>query len=88
MNSFEMGQLIARAWADPGFKARLLSNPSEAVKECNIDLPSNLHLKVHTNSDSELHLVIPAAPATVVASEAATDADGGCWLPCRGNNSW
>ena len=91
MNSFEMGQLIARAWADPGFKARLLSNPAEAVKECKIDLPSNLRLKVHTNSDAELHLVIPAAPATCTASTAASDGgedDGGCWLPCRGNNSW
>lgn len=91
MNSFEMGQIIARAWADPGFKARLLRNPSEAIKECEIDLPSNLRLKVHTNSESEMHLVIPAPPATLDTLKPtinAADDDGGCWLPCRGNNSW
>lgn len=91
MNSFEVGQIIARAWADPGFEARLLSNPAEAVKECNIKLPTDLDLKVHMNSEYQLHIVIPARPVNLdlsSSSDHSSEDDGGCWLPCRGNNSW
>jgi hypothetical protein len=83
--------IIAGAWADPGFKARLLTNPTEAVKECSIDLPANLDLKVYTNSESELHIAFPARPANLELPSSSghpSEDDGGCWLPCRVNNSW
>lgn len=31
--------MIARAWTDPAFKARLLAEPKAAVAECGIDMP-------------------------------------------------
>jgi hypothetical protein len=89
MTSFEMGQLIARAWSDEAFKSKLLTKPHEAVKECNIALRAGTSLRVHMNSETELHIVIPAPPAELeISNDESSDQGGGCWLPCRGNNSW
>ncbi len=91
MRNFEVGQLIARAWADQEFKARLLKDPGNAAKECSIAVPDNLNLRVHVNSSSEFHIVIPEPPYDLELANAGADTGedrGGCWLPCRGNNSW
>jgi hypothetical protein len=89
MTNFELGQIIARAWSDQIFRSRLLANPSEAVKECNIELPEGTNLRVHANSGSELHIVIPVPPNELeLSGTKCIEDDGGCWLPCRGNNSW
>ncbi len=34
------GQLIARAWSDEGFKARLLADPKAAMTEVGMDVPA------------------------------------------------
>lgn len=89
MISFEIGALIARAWSDGAFKAKLLANASEAVKEYGIVLPEGTTLSVHANSESEMHIVIPEAPSELrFSNNNSGEARGGCWLPCRGNNSW
>jgi hypothetical protein len=61
-------QIIEKAWADPAFKQRLLSNPKAAIKdEFGIVIPDTIKLHTVEESTSEFYLVIPASP-TVVAS--------------------
>lgn len=89
MTSFEMGSLIARAWSDEAFMSKLLTSPSDALKEYGIVLPLGVTLRVHANSQNEMHIVIPEAPSGLTLSGKESSEDrGSCWLPCRGNNSW
>ena len=52
-------RVVARAWADSDFKARLLSDPREALAELGIDLPENTpHLAVVENTEDVHNLVV------------------------------
>ena len=48
--------IVARAWTDPAYKSRLLSNATEAVKEMGADM-GDLHLQVVENTP-KVHNVI------------------------------
>ena len=56
------GQLIAKAWTDEEFKARLKADPKAAMKEVGIDIPGNHTVHVHEAAPDEHHLVIPPKP--------------------------
>jgi nitrile hydratase len=52
-------RVVARAWADAEFKARLLSNPRAALAELGFNLPEDTpHLAVVENTDDLHHLVV------------------------------
>ena len=52
-------RVVARAWADDGFKARLLADSRSALAEMGIDLPAETpHLTVVENTDDVHHLVV------------------------------
>jgi nitrile hydratase len=52
-------RVVARAWVDPEFKARLLSNPRAALRELGYQLPETTpHLAVVENTDEVHHLVV------------------------------
>ena len=55
------GRIVARAWRDPAFKARLLADPHGALKEAGVDVPAGVTVKVVEDSDSHVHLVLPPA---------------------------
>lgn len=60
-------QVIQKAWEDPGFKQRLLSNPKSAIQEAlGIIIPDNVTLKAVEEGTSEFYLVIPPSPASDV----------------------
>jgi len=50
-------RVVAKAWVDPAFKARLLSDAKSAVAELGIDVGSLALLKVVENTDAVHHLV-------------------------------
>lgn len=52
--------LVARAWSDPDFKARLLSDANSAVNELGIDLShwAPVRLRVVENIAREHHLIV------------------------------
>ncbi len=54
--------MIARAWSDAEFKAKLLSDPHAALAEAGVDLPDGLNVKVLEDSADTQHLVLPAVP--------------------------
>ena len=59
----KMNQLVARCWADEGFKKKLLADPAATLKAEGAVLPAGLTIKVVENTDKVFHLVIPAKPA-------------------------
>jgi hypothetical protein len=64
-------ELVAKAWADEGFKQRLMSDPEAVLKEHGIPIPAGgAKVKVVENTDDVRHLVIPARPKTTELSEA------------------
>lgn len=68
-------QVIQRAWKDPDFKQKLLSDPKSAIQEAlGITLPGHLKLKTVEESTDEMVLVLPASPEAVMKSEVTPQA--------------
>ena len=54
------GKIIARAWKDPEFKARLLANPKAVCKEMGLNLPDDMNVEVlEPTSDQEVLFILP-----------------------------
>jgi hypothetical protein len=56
------GKIIARAWRDPAFKAKLLADPHTTLKEAGVAVPEGVTVKVVENTDTHHHLVLPPKP--------------------------
>ena len=83
----KMGQLIAKCWADEGFKRKLLADPAATLKAEGAELPAGLSIKALENTDKVFHLVIPAKPTDLsdedldkVAGGDACCCKGACWV--------
>jgi len=61
----KMSQLIARCWADAGFKQKLLADPAATLKAEGAEIPAGLSIKALENTDKVFHLVIPARPTAL-----------------------
>lgn len=59
----KLSQIIAKCWADEGFKRKLLADTAGTLKAEGVELPSGLSIKALENRDTVFHLVIPAKPA-------------------------
>ncbi|WP_420438702.1 NHLP leader peptide family RiPP precursor [Candidatus Palauibacter sp.] len=56
-------QLIARATEDPEFRAQLVADPNNAIKqEFGVDLPDHANIQVHESDMSVLHVALPVSP--------------------------
>jgi hypothetical protein len=62
-------QIVARAWADDGFKRRLVADPAAVLKENGLEVPPGVQLRVVEDTASQVHLVLPARPAGEELSE-------------------
>ncbi len=49
------GRIVARSWTNPDFKARLLENASEAIKELELEQG---HLMARENTEDTHHLIV------------------------------
>ena len=56
------GKIIARAWRDPAFKAKLMADPHSTLKEAGIAAPPGVKVTVVENTDTHHHLVLPPKP--------------------------
>jgi hypothetical protein len=68
-------QIVAKAWADPAFKAKLLADPMTALKEAGHTVPEGLVVKTVENTGKLVYLVVPAKPKEL--SDAQLDAMAG-----------
>lgn len=63
-------QVIQKAWRDPSFKSKLISNPKAAIQEAlGITLPDHVNIRTVEENSNELILVIPPNPSKVVKSD-------------------
>ena len=70
--------ITGKAGADEDFRAALLKDPGAVVEaEIGIKMPGGLKLKVHEESNDELHLVLPA-PVELTPGQLQT-VSGGSW---------
>ncbi|EJW19251.1 NHLP leader peptide domain protein [Paenibacillus alvei DSM 29] len=63
-------QIIHKAWEDPSFKERLLSNPKAAIKELlGISIPDHVELTTQEETKDHFILVIPPNPAEILPTD-------------------
>ncbi len=55
-------EVLAKFWNDASFKEKLLINPKESLVEIGIEVPDNITIHVHENTNDQFHFVIPSKP--------------------------
>jgi hypothetical protein len=58
----QWAKIIAKAWADEDFKARLIAGPAAVLKEEGIMIPKGNSIKIVENTDKLTHIVLPVRP--------------------------
>jgi hypothetical protein len=72
------------AEADPAFRAELLANPKKALgAELGVQIPEDVSVRVHEESLSEVHLVLPASQENMSDADLELIAGGGAWDPAE-----
>jgi hypothetical protein len=81
---YQWGQVVGRAWSDEDFKRRLLADPARTLEEYELTAPAGRRIQVLENpervpedSDSVLHLILPARPSAEELSEEDLYSSGG-----------
>ncbi len=74
-------RVIAKAWADEGFKAALLANPGETLAQEGIVVPAGLTLRVLEDTAETMHVILPPAPSAALSDEAVGSVAGGWIMP-------
>jgi hypothetical protein len=58
-------RIVALAWQDEDFRHAFVSDPKRQFEErLGVKLPESLRMTVHEESETSLHFVIPAKPAS------------------------
>lgn len=70
-------KIVAKAWADEGYKARLLADPASVFKAEGLEVPSGIELKVVEAKANQAVFVLPKpGEAEIVDGEERLAA---CW---------
>lgn len=75
-------RIVAKAWADPAYRERLLADPKALLAEelqadyPELKLPEDLQVKVVEETPLEMTLVLPVNPQTLVGPEMSEAALG------------
>ncbi len=64
----EWANVIAQAWVDEEFKAKLLADPKSVLKAEGIEFPENITLSIAEAKEDELNLTLPLKPADLTGS--------------------
>jgi hypothetical protein len=83
------GDLMAKAWKDEAFKAKLLADPVKAMLDEGIPVPPGVKIQMHENTENVTHFVLPPKPLAEISDEQleriAGGSTGGCdWADCAG----
>ena len=77
------GKIIAKAWRDPSFKAKLLADPQGTLRQAGVSIPAGMTVKVVENTGTHFHFVLPAKPSGALSDEELDRAAGaGVTGPC------
>ncbi len=71
-------QILTRAAEDDEFRARLVNDPTSAIEsELGVNVPGNVTVHVHQDSQAEVNLVLP--PKKHLTEEEMANVAGGQW---------
>jgi len=76
------GKVIAKAWSDAEFKARLLANPAETLQAEGIEIPDGMKINAVENTNEQFYFVIPKKVHELSDEDLDKVAGGGvvgCW---------
>ena len=76
-NAAAYGKLVAKAWRDPAFKAKLIADPQAVLREAGMAVPAGVTVKVVENTGTHLHFVLPPKPTGQLSDEALDEVAGG-----------
>ena len=79
----KMGQIIAKAWSDADFKAKLLANPAETLQAEGIEVPAGVKVNAVENTNEQFFLVIPNKPDALSEEQLDNVAGGWCTIHCH-----
>ncbi len=71
------GKVVAKAWGDHDFKAKLLADPMTVLKENGLDFPEDVELRVVEKTDKIVHLNLPPKPEEPLSEEELERVAGG-----------
>jgi hypothetical protein len=71
------GKLIAKAWADAQFKAKLTADPASVLRAEGFVIPEGMRVDVLENTNERMYLVIPKRPDELSDEELDIAAAGG-----------
>lgn len=80
-------QLTEKAWADPEFKKRYISNPKAVLEEeFGFKLPKDFKVIIHENTPTEIHVTLPLDVNSMELNDAtlALVAGGVTWNDFKG----
>jgi anti-anti-sigma factor len=63
MKANPVKQAIVRACTDTAYRARLLADPRKALAEEGIEVPAEIEVRVHENTDNKIVAVLPGPQA-------------------------
>ena len=76
-------RLVRKATEDEAFRARLLSDPKDAVEtELDVKIPTSMTIEVHEDDPATAHLVLP--PSSRLGERDLHAAAGGVYDPTLG----
>ena len=70
-------KIVARSWSDADFKAKLLSDPHNALAEYGIMVPAGTTMRVVEDTQEMRHLVLPPPPEGELSEEDLNEVAGG-----------
>ena len=56
------GKVIAQAWSDEDYKARLLTSPKAVLKEAGLNISDEIEVEVMQDTPKLSHVVLPVPP--------------------------
>jgi len=76
-----MGKLVSKAWSDPSFKQRLISDAAGVMRENGIPVPDGIAIRVHEDSASVRNIVLPMRTDKLSEEQLDMVAGGGDPVP-------
>lgn len=64
-----MARVIAKAWADEGFKKRLISDPAAVLSGEGITVPEGIDLRIIEDKPGQKTIVLPPVPDDAAGME-------------------
>ncbi len=77
MKKGDIAKIIARAWREADYKARLKADPHAVLAESGVEVPAGTAVKVQEDTNNTVHLVLPLRPPGDLSMEELERAAGG-----------